>query len=549
MSLLSSLANERLASALPNDKGLSLLDWSLKYRSFLRPDVRLDFNYHKYLLAIYQDTAQRIVLYKSGQAGVSEYLIGYSIHACDIRSLTVLYAFSTDKHVSDFSSARVGPAVEASDYLQGLVVSADAKGGKSGADRVTLKRIRNRFLYLRGSAVDANGQAPQLKSVDADILVLDEMDEMDPRAPAIAQKRLGHSLVSEERWASTPTYHGIGIHAAYLESDQREWFIRCGSCGKAQALTIEHVVQEWDTLGRPVAWHGMREGRAYAACQHCGRELDRLSAGEWVATYPDRETHGYHVTKLFSPQNELIGIVRALDTTDETRRKETYNQDLALPYKPRGSGLDDTVLDDLRCDYGHGARGEKNLMGVDVGSVLHVVIRGQADKETLERPQLWAGEVDSFEDLGRMMREYRIKTCVIDALPETKKAREFQAAFPRGRVWLAYYVAQKVGSKDSSSASWNGKEWTVNLDRTRTLDEMFARFAEGENTLPGNARGIRDYYSHMKAPTRIIETTTTGERVARYVESGADHFAHAENYCAVASVCTMGEVWIRGMGQ
>ncbi|MEJ2119013.1 MAG: translation initiation factor IF-2 associated domain-containing protein, partial [Alphaproteobacteria bacterium] len=41
-------------------------------------------------------------------------------------------------------------------------------------------------------------------------------NEMDARAPAIAVKRLGHSLIKEIRWISTPTYPGIGIHADRL---------------------------------------------------------------------------------------------------------------------------------------------------------------------------------------------------------------------------------------------------------------------------------------------------------------------------------------------
>jgi hypothetical protein len=38
----------------------------------------------------------------------------------------------------------------------------------------------------------------------------------------------------------------------------------------------------------------------------------------------------------------------------------------------------------------------------------------------------------------------------------------------------------------------------------------------------------------MKAPVRVIEKRPNGERVARYVESGEDHYAHAENYCEAA---------------
>lgn len=483
-----------------------------------------------------------VVLDKASQMGASEWAISYALHAADVRRATVLYVFPTDVHVSDFSAARIGPAIEASPYLDGIVVEGGAAGGKRGADRVTLKRVRDRFVYLRGAKVGPDGKAAQLKAVDADALVLDEVDEMDPRAPAIAEKRLGHSEIGEQRWISTPSYPEVGIHAKFQESDQREWMVRCGHCGERQALGINQVVTEWDQLGRPVGWNGQGEGRAWAACGRCGGELDRLGPGEWVATWPGREVHGYHLTKLFSGRVNLLEVVRALDTVDETKRREAFNQDLGEPYVPRGGRLTDEALDGCRRGYGHGpVQDEVTVMGLDVGRVLHGVIRGPMDGESGERPQRWAGELESWEGVSHQMRRFNVGTLVVDALPETTKARELQAEWPRGRVWLAYYVTQKVGSKRAEPVQWNEEEGRVDLDRTRTLDLTMARFFGQENTLPGDARGIRDFYGHLKAGVRVVEEGPGGQRVARYVETGPDHLMHAENYCAVASLAA--PVW------
>lgn len=542
---------------------LRLLEWTQRHRTLLAPDKKVDFVRHAYLKDIYNCTARNMVIYKAGQMGASEYLVSYAFHAADERGATVLYVFPTDTHVSDFSSARIGPALEVSEYLSSIVTSGagvvTSRGmRKRGADRVTLKRVRDRFVYLRGAKVN-DGRAPQLKAIDADVLIFDEVDEMDSRAPAIARKRLGHSLIAEERMVSTPTYHDRGIHAAWQGSDQREWFVRCEHCGERQPLTIHNVVTEWDDLGRPVNWHGTleypdpgltfteREVYAWAACRRCGGKLNRLAEGEWVATYPDRSTEGYHLTKLFSPITPLIEIVENLDTVDETERKEAYNQDLGEPYTPRGGRLTDTVLDWCRRDYGMGAvQGERTTMGVDVGSLLNVVIRGPASPETGERPLRFAGAVPEFGDLARLMREYNVRRMVIDALPETRKAREFQAAFGKGRVWLAYYTTQPTGTRKESAIDLDWGEGVMNLDRTRTLDAMFAGFYEPETRLlPANARDIRDYYAQLKAPVRVLETTARGDLVARYVEEGADHYAHAENYEQVAFMA-FGNDWEGG---
>ena len=153
--------------------------------------------------------------------------------------------------------------------------------------------------------------------------------------------------------------------------------------------------------------------------------------------------------------------------------------------------------------------------------------------------QVWAGEIDSFEELGRMARRYHVQRLVIDALPETRKARELQQALGEGVVWLAYYVSQRIGTKREAPIQWDHDNGVVNLDRTRSLDQTLARFYDASAggpgaTLPGDAREIPGYYEHLTAPVRVLEDGPGGERVARYVCQGADHLFHAENYAMVA---------------
>jgi len=498
------------------------------------PGRRFDLKRHVYLQDLYNCSAKEVVVYKAAQMGASEYGISYALHAADVRDATALYVFPTDKHVSDFSAARIGPAVEASEYLQQLVVSGDAGGGIKGADRVTLKRVRDRFLYLRGARVDPDGSAMQLKNIDADVLILDEMDEMDPRAPSIAEKRLGHSEIAEKRTISTPTYSNHGIHGEWLKSDQREWNVRCGHCKEWQPMAIDRVVVEWDALGRPLRWNGQDEGRAWVSCRKCGKEIDRLGPGKWIPGNPNSGIAGFHLTKLFSPARQLVDVVAALQTVDETKRKEAVNQDLGEPYTPKGGGLTDEVLDACVREYAHGAVAkERTSMGIDVGKQLHVVIRASPQKETGERPQRFAGAVD-WHEIGQLIRQYHVDVAVIDALPETTKARELQAEH-LGTMFLAYYNQQKVGSKKPTAAETDYEEGTVNVDRTRTMDEMFAAFYGGVNTLPAGIDNVRDYRVQMKAPIRVLEAGPGDQQVARYVENGPDHFAHAENYCWIAA--------------
>lgn len=499
------------------------------------PKTEFDLTKHLYLVEIYQQTAKEMAVKKAGQVCISEWLISYAFNCGDERDMNVLYLMPTDGDVSDFSQSRFGPALEASPYLDSIVIPAT--GGRRGSDKVSLKRVRNSFLYLRGGHINRDVAAGKskgehrLKSIPVDALIMDEIDEIPPVSQALARERLGHSEVAEVRCVSTPTYAGVGIDVLWKESDQREWMIPCPHCGMWQCTAIDHIVIEWDDLERPVAWHGQDDEQAFPACEKCGKELNRLAQGAWVARYPGRPVVGYHPTKFSSYVTDLNNIIEKLCSTDETKRQECFNQDLGETYTPRGGQLTAEILDECLRDYGHGpAPGDTPFMGVDVGSVLHVVIRSGQNQETGEYPQRFASEVESFDELGRLMKRYKVKQAVIDALPETKKAREFQAGFPPGVVWLAYY---QDDAKRDVSLAWDEREGTVNMDRTWSLDEAYARFYEGLNTLPANGRAIPDYYDHLTAPVRIL-VDKRGHKVARYVESKPDHFAHAENYCRAA---------------
>lgn len=497
-----------------------LAAWTALRRPYLKPGVKFDLLRHHYLAALYNCAAREMCVFKASQVGASEYLISYTLEGADERGATVIYLFPTAGDISDFSTARFGPAIEASKYL---TARAGRRPGVRGADRVKLKRVGDRFIYLRGAHVNKNGQAPQLHSVDADLLIFDEIDLMDRRALPIARHRLDHSSIAEVRYVSTPTWAGVGIHKIFQQSDGREWFVRCGACGNRQDMVIDDVVTAWDLLERPVAWHGQAEGRAFVACRTCGAEIDRLGPGEWVAARPGAEMVGFHLTKFFAPTVRLWNVVQHLNTVDETERQEAVNQDLGLPYTARGGRLTDQELNAARREYGHGAAG-RAVAGIDVGRVLHVVARSDDG-----RRQVWAGAC-GWGELVSILKRYRVRAAVIDALPETTKAREFQAEFS-GSVYLAYYVVQKIGLKKVAPVIVKRDDGIVDLDRTRTLDAMYAGLRDGRLTLP--LHQVPDYDAHLKAPVRRLVDTARG-KIARYVENGDDHFAHAENYCLVA---------------
>ncbi|MCP3998984.1 MAG: phage tail protein, partial [bacterium] len=145
--------------------------------------IRLDgkpfrFEGHEYLREIYDDTAQHIVLSKAAQIGGTTWAVLKAFHAC-VTGLNVMYFFPTRTDVLEFSKSRVGPLLQDNRFLSRLLHETDTAG---------LKRIGSSYLYLRGMQSSVG-----MKSVPADMLVFDELDEATPDSKSLAKERLAHS--------------------------------------------------------------------------------------------------------------------------------------------------------------------------------------------------------------------------------------------------------------------------------------------------------------------------------------------------------------------
>jgi hypothetical protein len=489
--------------------------------------------------ALYEDDHPDIVIEKAAQVGVSEWMVSWALHHLD-QGRHVLYVLPTEDDVSDFSASRFGTAIEASPYLSSRVV----QGHERGADRVTLKRIGDGFLFLRGGkiksgpATGGEEKASQLKSIPADCAVSDEYDEIDPRADAFIVERMkAIGSYGHRARVSTPTYPGSGIHPLYMASDMHVWHVQCPGCNDWQSLTLEKLVTEWDDLERPQHWNTDGAGEPALWCSKCHHPLDRGAEGMWIPTYPGRATRGRLISRLFMPERPLQEILDGLAQTDESKRKQIFNQAMGLPYRSRGAqSLTDEILDACKRDYGHGPQTGGAFAGIDVGRVLHVVIRGA---DWTQRAAFEHADFDN--DLADRLREHGVLVTVIDGEPETRAARAFQASHADQPIWLADYPGSGLPN-DVEPVRWDTDRMLVKADRTRILDSTLALFRRGAKreaggaTLPATARDIPNYYAHLKAPVRQLVRDSKGNSIAVYHEAGADHYAHAEAYTLIAAM-------------
>jgi len=514
----------RRATELASAKTRSLTDplarWSSqKIRLEGRP---FSFEGHEYLRAIYDDTAPHVVLSKAAQIGGTTWALLRSVHAC-LCGLNVIYFFPTRTDVLEFSKSRVGPFLADNPFLSRQMTDTDTAG---------LKRIGDAHLYFRGMQSTVG-----MKSVPADMLVFDELDEAEPAAKALAKERIAHSDYKRIIELSNPSLPDYGVDEEYQLSDQRHWTLKCPACGHWTALDKEFPTK----LGREVKVILPREdGTFYRACPKCTAELD-LAAGEWVADYPDNEIHGYRISQLFSDKVDPGEILKEYRTTRYPDR--FFNMKIGIPWSDLERRLDAMSVLSLCSDreLPKKARGTY-LMGVDTGKELHVVIMRWGDVSANDPHNVvHLTKCHDFSDLDALMDEFNIWRCVIDGLPETHATRAF-AHRHRGRVFLNFFNRHQRGS-----AKWNHDDYKVDVNRTEALDASRAAVRNKEIILSRQNELIEEFARHMTTDAKVLdEDEETGIKQYRYIRTGENHFSMAFTYAwiAVSDMRPM-RIWVR----
>lgn len=477
------------------------------------------------LVDIARDPHPFVVIQKSAQVGVTELLVNSALWAADMAYAQrghVLFLMPTANQMDDFAQSRFDRAIQDSPYLRGRLQPEPPR--RKGADNKRLKHLGPGYIYLRGSE-----SVRQIASVDADLVILDEYDQMAEGTLDLAQKRLASSRLGMLRAASTPRYPEAGINALYLQSDQQRYYLPCSTCGQEQPLTWEDNVDL---------------ERVLVVCRRCRAAMDVLTPGRWVATAPaNTRIRGYHFSRLYSPWLDLATLIEASSATSVVGVQEFQNSDLGETFSPPGGRITLDILDRNRQSpkppsASKRVKGQRRcFMGVDVGTVLNVVIREVVDEEEMRSRLVFAGELKTFAELDALAKQYDVEAGIIDERPETRLARAFCEDHD------GFAVARYSRAEPGFAFEAEDFIQVVQINRTSELEALFHAFESQLMELPDSARhlggrvkqGVGEYYRQLMALRRVLERDANGNWVSRFVDDRkADHYAHAELYCHVA---------------
>ena len=214
----------------------------------------------------------------------------------------------TERDAEAWSKDRFSPMARDTPCLAGKI--SDPKS-RDGSNKILHKRFPGGHLTIVGANAPSG-----LASRPIRILLCDEVDRYPFSAGAegdpvnLAKKRTVTFWNRKIVLVSTPTIRGLSrIETAYAESDQRQYWVPCPSCGAHQVLVWGQV--RWDSAGGE---HRPETARYHCvACDAAWSDALRWAAirrGEWRARAPFRGIAGFHLNEIYSSWVRLEAMVR-----------------------------------------------------------------------------------------------------------------------------------------------------------------------------------------------------------------------------------------------
>ncbi len=452
--------------------------------------INLDFREHKFLKQIYIDQSPYLVIIKSTQCGISEYLLVRALgHA--INGMNVFYVFPTDTLVNRFVRERLDKSINYTDYYRSLEKQIKEETTKR-AESMKLKDIGEGNIAFVGSNSEAS-----FTEYPADEVIIDELDQCNQKNIKMAPERLSHS---EYRWqikVSNPTYEGLGIDEEFKKTNQMEWHIKA-DCGHWVNLDWEkHIVRKIDDNNyaiRDGKWKWDSNRDIYPICHKCEKPVNRKGPGAWVAT-KDLQLRGLRINKLFSGTTTILEILNHFQDglTDDDEMQRVYNADFGKAYTAEGAKISRKLIEECVGSYGQGPEKGVCITGIDIGSFYNFLIMRILPDGRFK--VLLIGKTKETKQLISTLKEYNVHIGIIDGAYDTREAKRIASKIKL--MFLCYFGNVKKDTIDLQARM-------ITVQRTPCLDAVKELHVLKSIIYPANTMGNEEFINQMTASTRVF---------------------------------------------
>lgn len=502
-----------------SNKGI--LQWIKKNQIKTNKGLPIEFKDHGFLLDYVKDPHNRIVVRKCTQVGASFSTNVKMLHLGDQEPITVIYTLPTSSEAKNFVLTKFDPMIERSPGLMDMITKVVLR--EKILYNSVVKRIGESYYFFRGSWTAWGAQ-----SIDADVLVVDELDFQKPDVRQMWEERTGGSSSQDIiYWIGYPSVPNFGIEELYQSSDQRKWFIQCPHCKKRQVLEFPDNID--------------MEEEKYI-CKFCKGELsdeDRRK-GLWKITKPGREIHGYWINKLMAP---WIPASKIIERFKKDTPKKFFNYTLGLPYISKATELTDDVVQSAMMDEEEYALIKADpdahiIVGIDQGDIFHVLVAIVTQNQLVV---IAAEELRTEEDLEKRIKFFEPSMVIMDMFPNRHTAKKLCRTIGTNKFFMAKERNWTQISKQRNYWNLDRATSEIGIERTESLDAVMEYIIKGVVKFRRIVPNLLD--PNKQAPgvipqiKNLVPDTQERHGVMRrvYKAVGPEHYGHALNFIVTAA--------------
>lgn len=489
--------------------------WANKKRMYLRDGIPFTLKGMKYLFDIVSCKKKTTNCKKGSQMCLTTAMFLRAIHACKYRlyDQNIMYMMPTVTAVEKLSKVSFDPIFQYNPWIM----------RKGDTNSTMCREINGRSIVMVGAQPKKVGgsniaDSDNLRSIPCDLIMRDELDLMDQRMVYMSKQRLKRSRFGHEVNYASPTFPGYGIDAAYEDSDQRKWQIKCRKCGKHTCLG--------DSFPDSII---LKDGIWRRSCVFCQAEIF-VEDGKWVAEYPDRREAGFWVSGLLSPLADLEEYMYQYNRIEGSEMSEFMRSTLGIAVTEVENQLDETtVLSRCTSDQNQMISIGETVYGADMNKKINVVFGIRTARETYD--VLRVSRFDNLNELHDAALKMNVHGAVIDSGPYDHGVREFQRKEPY-TIYLCQYSEQMPGKP-----IFNSKAGIVKVNRNEWCDKVHTTFTENNIRIPRPSPEINEYAREMTRTAKtILENPDTGQMRPRWIKLGCDDYFHATLYYLLAAL-------------
>jgi hypothetical protein len=391
-------------------------------------------------------------------------------------------------------------------------------------DNGTIIIRRNGKVQLTGQSWTTWGA----QSIDADVLVVDELDFQKPDIRNMWEERTEGSASQDIiYWIGYPSVPNYGIEELYESSDQRMWFIECGHCFKRQVLefpdNIDIVAEKY-------------------ICKFCKQELtdDMRRKGLWKITKPGRKIHGYWVNKLMAP---WISAPKIMERSRKDTPKKFFNYTLGLPYVSKETELSDSIIQGAMIEEEEYALVRSSgdirvVCGVDQGDIFHLLVAVVTPSRIVVTS---AEQLKDEDELIKKLKSYNPDMVIMDMFPNRHTAKKVCTEFGPQKFFMAKERNWTDVSKARNYWTLNRATSEVGIERTESIDAMIEYIIKGvikfRRSIPRLVSQDKQDPGVMQQLKNLVpDTQERHGRMRRVFKAiGPEHYGHALNFVVTAA--------------